>query len=127
MASRGSSSKIMGVAWAPGDRRFATVGAKHLFLWDKRSSHVYKKRRAVIQNQGKLQTFLCATFTRNGTLVAGAADGTLYVFKHDTRLLARVVRDAHRGPVTAIFTAPNGYVRLLLRNLHRAQCVSRPV
>ena len=59
--TRGSSAKIMGAAWAPGDQRFITVGSKHLFFWDKRSSHSYKRRRGMITNQGKLQVRLSLT------------------------------------------------------------------
>lgn len=88
-----------------------TVGHKHLFFWDRRSGNHYKKRRAVITTLGKLQTYLCGTFTRNGTAVVACADGSMYVFKHGTTLLARVLHQAHRGPVTALFTAPNGHVR----------------
>lgn len=96
---RGDCNHILGVAWSPDDRSFVTVGVRHACFWYV-SPRGLRRRRALFGSAGKMQTLYSVDFLADGRAVAGARDGSLYIWNEDRRLTAVV--PAHDGPVFAV-------------------------
>jgi WD40 repeat protein len=62
---------------------------------------VFTPKKAVFGNLGKWQNFYTSTFTGGDVAVVGTQKGQLYVF--EGHRLTRVIPQAHKGKVTAVF------------------------
>ena len=105
----GDKGKILGINWNADSGTLVTTGVKHvkfvLGAWNKErpieKGTVFTPKKAVFGNLGKWQNFYTSTFTGGDVAVVGTQKGQLYVF--EGHRLTRVIPQAHKGKVTAVF------------------------
>lgn len=108
-SQRGGGNTVLSAAFARDDSVFVTVGVRHVYFWSRaRGRRGYRKRRGLMGTIAELQPLLCVAWTPANAAVAGAADGSLYMFrKGGSHCLDRVVK-GHAGPVTALAEGKGG-------------------
>ena len=97
---RGHKDKIFELKWDPiNAAQLVTVGMKHIKFWTLTGGGFTSKRGSFGQ-KGKLETMLCATYSKTpGLIYSGAANGSVYVWENG--VLDRTV-EAHKGPIFAV-------------------------
>lgn len=110
-SGKGDKQKLLACAFVPGktgsSSELVVVGSK-VIKFVTIAGKGLKKRRGILGSKkgGKIQPFLCLAFSGTSPVI-GCLDGSLYLFSGYQ--LSRVVH-AHVGPVTALYSAPEGLV-----------------
>ena len=111
-SGKGSKAKILACAFVPGktgsSSELVVVGNKVIKFFTI-SGRGLKSKRGIIGSKkgGTIQPYLCLGFSGSSPIV-GCLDGSLYLFNGNRRL-SRVVQ-AHNGPVTALYSSPEGLI-----------------
>jgi len=101
----GHSQRIFVAEFRPdSDTSFVTCGVKHVMFWTVAGgSLVGKKGILSLPDQDvKLQTMLSVAFGANDTTFTGSMSGDVFVWAGSS--LARVVSQAHAGPIFTMYT-----------------------
>jgi echinoderm microtubule-associated protein-like 5 len=111
-SGKGDKQKILACAFVPGktgsSSELVVVGNKVIKYFTISGRGLISKRGIIGSKKGgKIQPFLCLGFSGSSPIV-GTMDGSLYLFDTNRRL-SKIV-DAHHGPVTALYSSPEGLI-----------------
>ena len=102
---RGDNNLILGLDWSPNGPTFMTVGVRHAMVWSVTPGGL-TRRSAEFGTAGKLQTFFSVAYLRDGKPIAGARDGSLYMWNKEHRLIKVVA--GHDAAVYVVTADKNG-------------------
>lgn len=79
MNVKGDTSKIFDICFSakPGDKIFATAGAKHIKFW---YPDQVKSEKGIFGTKGEQTSFACVAYDNNGICYTGAANSMIYVW-----------------------------------------------
>ena len=99
---KGDTNKIHDVCWdaAPGSKRLATGGVKHIYFWNASDATGDKKKGLF---NGKEQTsFAAVAFDDQGQCWAGGSNGSVYIWGGDDGRTCTDQLDAGKGFISAM-------------------------
>lgn len=100
LSHRGHKDKIFEIKWDPfNSEKLVTVGIKHIKFWNLAGGG-FTSKRGTFGQQGKVETMLCASYSKSpGMVYSGAANGLVYIWENG--VLMQMV-EGHKGPVFAV-------------------------
>ncbi|EDO31013.1 predicted protein, partial [Nematostella vectensis] len=84
-----------------------SCGKQHVSFWNIEEGRL-KCDRGRFDHHVKPLYISCLTFARNGDVITGDTNGTIYVWREGTNEISSSVTNAHQGPVYALLVLPNG-------------------
>jgi microtubule-associated protein-like 6 len=116
---------VMHLAWNPvAPNEFCCVGKNTVGFYSVQGAKLVAQQARFDPKYDRQQVFGCVAYTEKGVAVVGTKGGAVYAFLD--RVCAKVFRDVHSGPITAIrihqgavITAGPGQVRVNNNKLDR--------
>ncbi|XP_042144589.1 echinoderm microtubule-associated protein-like 2 isoform X6 [Ixodes scapularis] len=108
--TKSASDAVLAVEFHPMDRHvLVTLGKGHIHFWDMEGGTLAKKL-GIFEKNNKPKYVLCMTFTDLGELLTGDSNGNIMVWQRGSNRVARVVSNAHDGPLFSICAMKDGTI-----------------
>ncbi|XP_048581099.1 echinoderm microtubule-associated protein-like 2 isoform X2 [Nematostella vectensis] len=111
-SARGHMDQVLVASFTPfevneGVLSLVSCGKQHVSFWNIEEGRL-KCDRGRFDHHVKPLYISCLTFARNGDVITGDTNGTIYVWREGTNEISSSITNAHQGPVYALLVLPNG-------------------
>ncbi|KAK3752556.1 hypothetical protein QZH41_013411, partial [Actinostola sp. cb2023] len=107
--ARGHMDQVLVAEFSPfNNRQIVSCGKHHVSFWTLNDDNKLKCDRGRFDHNVKPKYITCFTFSKDGDVITGDTNGTIFVWPEDDNQISNSVKNAHDGSVYSLLVLSSG-------------------